>query len=331
MSRSYAEFARPSYRDTRWMETNWFSAVTKDAHIRLHFWTGFRLNNGVATTKVYAFSRFCDSVLDMDLCDMQYNSPIGAARLSDFSLESGIAVKARPAPSTYDLTYDSRCGRMTAELTFTALMPPVDLSFTKIEGGTEGFVSFHRTSGIGAPANRSGTEPYGHIDQTMRATGTVTLDGIVHEVDCVSNRDHSWSPRAEVGHTIGAFDMIHFDEELTLLVHVTDDETGSTEVSHGYLLRDGKPLRLSSADVSYEREGFRIVGARYDVVDEHGAEYTVTGRARASAEIDGGQNIFLVMGLLDCEWDGRRGYGEVQWHDYIPRLQGVRASRRSEG
>lgn len=328
MSRSYAEFARPSYRDTRWLETHWFSALTTDA-IRLHFWMGFRLNTGVATTKVYAFSQFCDSVLDMEMCDMQYNSPIGAARLSDFSLESGVAVKGRHAPRAYDLTYRSGCGRMTADLAFDALMEPADLSVTKIPDSPEGFVAFHRGPRVGAPTNRTGTEPSGHIDQTMAVRGTVTIDGVAHQVDCVANRDHSWSPRAEVGHTIGTFDMVHFGQELTLLVHTGETPDGEPTVSHGYLLRDGKTLRLKSAQVSYEREGLRIVGSCYRIVDENDIEYRITGRARGSAEIDGGQNIYLVMGLFDCEWAGRTGYGEIQWHDYIPRLQGIRAAQRA--
>ncbi len=328
MSRSYAEFARPSYRDTRWLETHWFSALTTDL-IRLHFWIGFRLNTGVATTKIYAFSRFCDSVLDMEMCDMQYNSPIGAARLSDFCLESGVAVKAHRAPRAYHVTYRSACGRMTADLNFKALMEPADLAATKLPEGVDGFVSFHRTPGQGAPTNRAGTEPYGHIDQTMAVRGSVTIDGVVHEVDCVSNRDHSWSPRAEVGHTIGTFDMVHFGEELTLLLHTGETPDGEPKVSNGYLLRDGEFRALRSAHVSYEREGLRIVGVRYRIVDQDDVEYRIAGRARGSAEIDGGQNIYLVMGLFDCEWDGRRGYGEVQWHDYIPRLQGVHAARRA--
>ncbi|MGE2716282.1 DUF7064 domain-containing protein [Mycolicibacterium litorale] len=328
MSRSYAEFARPSYRDSRWMETHWFSAVTTDS-IRLHFWVGFRLNTGVATTKIYAFSQLCDSVLDMEMCDMQYNSPIGAARLSDFALESGVAVKGHPAPRVYDLTYRSACGRMNADLTFEALMAPADLSVTKIPDGPAGFVAFHRGPRHGAPENRTGTEPSGHIDQTMAVRGNVTIDGVAHDVDCVANRDHSWSPRAEVGHGIGTFDMIHFGRDLTLLVHTGETPTGDPVASHGYLLRDGAVLGLKSAEIAYERAGLRIVGVRYRVIDENDVEYRITGKARGSAEIDGGQNIYLVMGLFDCEWDGRTGYGEVQWHDYITRLQGVRAAQRA--
>ncbi|WP_040841404.1 DUF7064 domain-containing protein [Nocardia brevicatena] len=160
-------------------------------------------------------------------------------------------------------------------------------------------------------------------------TGSVVIDGTEHPVDCVSNRDHSWSPRAEVGHTIGTFDLIHFGEELTLLTHTGERADGAPEVSHGYVLREGRALRLSKADVRYVREGLRITGLRYDAVDEEGTSYAITGSARASAEIDGGQNIFLVMGLFDCEWEGRTGYGEVQWHDYISRLQGVLAAQRA--
>ncbi|WP_196073207.1 DUF7064 domain-containing protein [Nakamurella alba] len=326
MSRSYGDFTRPSYREPRWLETQWFSAVTTDTMIRLHFWMGFRTNLGVAVSKVYAYSGHCESVLDMELADMQYHSPIGSDRLSDFSLLSGVAVRGR-APQRYELTYRSKCGRMTARLTFEALMDPVTLDFSAIDGGGEGFTAFHRQAAAGPPG-RSGDEPYGHIDQTMAVTGTVVLDGIEHAVDCVSNRDHSWSPRAEFRHGIGTFDLFHFGRELTLLTHTSENAAGEPVVSNGYVLTGAGPVPLRSAEVDYTRDGFRTSAVRYRVTDTNGVDYEITGTTRGSAVIDGGQNIFLVMDLLDCTWDGRSGWAEIQWHDDIMRLQGVRAAQR---
>lgn len=327
MPRSYADFARPTYADPRWLETHWFSAVTEESKIRLHFWMGFRSNLGVAVTKVYAYSQISDSMLDMDLNDMQYHSPIGANRLSDFSLSSGVSVRARSVPHEYDLRYRSSCGRLEADLHYTSIMEPVDLDFTAIADATEGFVAFHRKFGVGSPENRSGTEPTGHIDQTMRVTGQVVVDGEVHSVDCVSNRDHSWSPRGEVGHGIGGYDEIHFGEDLNACVHTAKNAFGGYDVSHAYVVRHGEARKVTKASVTYERDGFRVTSARYELLDEKGEEYVITGSPRASATLDGGQNIFLVMDLLDCEWNGLQGYSEVQWHDWISRLQGERRAK----
>lgn len=331
MPRSYGEFARPSYGDPRWMETQWFSAVTKDSGMRLHFWMGFRTNLGVATSKVYAFSHLGDGVLDMDLCDMQYHMPIGASRLSDYVLESGVRVRATRAPAHYELHYASQCGRMQAELVIDSLMDPVDLGYTKIDGVvTPGFVAFHKAASTSAPEGRTGTEPHGHIDQTMAVRGQVVLDGEVHEVDCVANRDHSWSPRAEHHHSAGTFDMFHYGRELTLLTHTGEDTERNPIVTHGYVLRGDQTRRIRSATVEYERDdSFPIVSVRYDVVDAAGERYELAGRATATAEIDGGQNMYLVMGLYESEWNGIPGYGEVQWHDYIPRMEGSRRRARA--
>jgi hypothetical protein len=327
MPRSFGDFARPTYAEPRWMETQWFSAVTKDSMIRLHIWVGFRTNLGVATSKVYAFSTMGENLLDMDLNDMQYHQPIGAQRLGDFSLVGGVSSKAHPAPGRYTVGYRSRCGRMTAKLELVALMEPVDLAYTAIEGARPGFTAFHHTYAASTDA-RAGEEPVGHIDQTMRVTGTIGLDGEVHEVDCVSNRDHSWSPRAEFYHRIGTFDLFHFGEELTLLTHTGEDSDGVPYVTNGYLLESGRVQGLVEAAVTYEKEGLRTRRVHYRVVGEDHREREITGTARASAEIDGGQNILLVMDLFDAEWDGRTGYGEVQWHDEISRAQGVRRRAR---
>ncbi|WP_040167511.1 DUF7064 domain-containing protein [Microbacterium gorillae] len=328
MARGYADFTRPAYRDPRWLETNWFSFVTDDG-IRVHFWVGFRVNLEVASTKVYAFSRDSASVLDMDFVDTQYHVPIAGDRLGDYALASGISVKGTPAPDRYRISYASKCGRMQATLEAEALMAPVGLDFTAITGAERGFTAFHRTRGT-APEDRAGDEPVGHIDQTMRVRGTLTIDGVSHDVDCIANRDHSWSPRAEYRNGIGTFDLFHFGEELTLLTH-TAERDGRAVVSNGYVLVGGEARRLRSAEVEHQRRGFRTHRITYRVVDDQGDAYEIAGTSRAGAEIDGGQNILLVLDLFDAEWAGRTGYGEVQWHDDITRVQRERREAMLRG
>lgn len=320
MTRSYADFIRPAYRDYRWLETHWFSATTKHERLRVHFWVGFRTNLDVAATKVYAYSASTSCVLDMDFLDTQYHLPIGAARLSDFSLPSGLSVRGCPAPDRYELRYRSRCGRMRADLEFTAVMPPVDLEFTKIDNSASGFAAFHRTTATG--------DSVGHIDQTMRVTGEVELDGVIHSVDCLSNRDHSWSPRAEFRNSCGSFDELHFGDELTVLAHTVERERGWPMVTNAYVLRRGQVRRVSKASVTYDRDGLRTESLRYDVVDETDERYQISARTRCSAALDAGQNQYMVVGQLDAVWDDRPGQGEFMWHDDISALQRRRADER---
>ncbi|MFE5706096.1 hypothetical protein [Rhodococcus koreensis] len=328
MPRSYVDFARPTFREYRWLETSWFSAWTETG-MRLHFWTGFRTNLGVATTKVFAVSTVADTLLDMDYCDQQYHIPYGDdTRLSDYSLWSGISVKGRPAPKKWDLAYRSPDGRLTADLEISALMAPVEISWSEVAGAGEGFVGFHKSAGSSLPDSRAGQEPTGHVDQTVRVVGHVVIDGETQAVDCVAQRDHSWSPRAEFRHAPGNFDQVHFGEDLTLLTMVTQRADGSPDPTHAYVLRDNKPRRVREISVRYHREGFKTRRVEYDVTDETGERYELVGEQYASMEIDMGPNIYVVFDQLRFQWEGREGLGETQWHHEVMKLQRERRAAR---
>jgi hypothetical protein len=329
MPRSYRDFARPTYRETRWLETQWVGFWTR-AGMRLHLWTGFRMNLDVATTKVFAVSEVAQTVLDMDYCDQQYHIPMGAARLADFSLSSGMSSKGHPAPDAWTVGYHSPDGRLHVDVEVTSLMAPVDLSFTALEGASAGFVGFHHTAGPGLPENRSGLEPTGHIDQTVRVVGAVVIDGEHQEVDGVGQRDHSWSPRMAFKHSPGNFDNIHFGEEMTLLAQSIQRTDGSAEVTHAYVLRGHETRRVRDISVEYERDGFRTRKFRYKLTDEVGERYVIVGEQRSSMEIDMGPNIYVAFDQFDCEWNGHSGLAETQWHHEIMKLQRERRLARKE-
>src|SRR5690606_21235659 len=132
------------------------------------------------------YSRSGD-VLDFDFHDAQWQQPLGAARLSDFATVSGLTVRGHPAPDAYYLQLRSRCGRVHAEIEYTALMRPVNLKETAVGPVRAGFAAFHRAG--------RGDVPIGHTDQTMHAIGQLRIDDDHFDVDCITNRDHSWSPR----------------------------------------------------------------------------------------------------------------------------------------
>lgn len=331
MPRNYKDFARPTFRESRWLETQWFSAWSETG-MRLHLWIGFRTNLEIVTTKVFAVSKVAESILDMDYCDQQYHVPMGDARLGDFKLSNGISLKGHPAPKEWTVKFQSPCGRFRADLEVTSLMDPVGLDWTKIEGSGPGFVGFHQTSDPGLPQDRAGIEPVGHIDQTVAVVGEMEVDGETSPVDCVAQHDHSWSPRAEYRHSPGNYDTIHFGRDLSLVGHVRELPDGSPDVTHAYVLREGEARQIREISVEYRREGFRTRAFEYKLTDQSGEAYTISGERRSGFEIDMGPNIYISFDQFDCQWDGHEGLAETQWHNEIMRMQGERrAASRAEG
>jgi hypothetical protein len=318
MPQSYRELARPSFGDARWLETNWFSALT-DQGLRLHIWVGFRTNLGVVMSRVYAYTGHAATVADMAYYDAQYHLPIHGARLGRYDLDTGVSVRAVDPGVHYDVRLRTR--RLAATLDIRALMPPVGIHDIAL-AGSDGFTAFQRRSDPGLPEDRAGLEPSGHIDQTMHVTGTVELDGAVHAVDCVANRDHSWSSRPEFGGGIGSFDLLHFGPERSILLQTTrDPRDGATRATHAYVLDGGRVLPAAEVAVEHVRERRHLRAATYRVVTVDGEVFEARAeRPASSAEFSDG-NAYTVLDLLDAESAGRPGYLESMWHADTPMLQ----------
>jgi hypothetical protein len=316
---SYRDFHRPAYRDYRWLETCWFSFFEPCNGIRGHLRAAFRSNLDVAHGMVNIYSRG-GGVLDMDFFDNQMHLPIGASRYSDFALPNGLAVSGHPAPDAYTLTFRSRCGRVDLQLEYKALMAPADLQATHVGTPAAGFAAFHR------PAQ--GDVEVGHIDQTFRVRGRLKLDSDEYDIRCVSNHDHSWSPRAEFRNSCGTFDVLHFDEDLTVLLHASERRFGHPEVTNGYVLRGAEVRQIRSAKVEYRRDGILPRELTYDIVDSSGERLEVSASVAHSLGQDQGSNGYTVMSFFRPRWNGRDGVGESMWHWDIPHLQRlIRAAR----
>jgi len=219
----YADFQRPAYRDSRWLETHYYGFYVPEHGIRAHLRAAFRLNQGVVFSLVAIYSR-SGGVLDMDLWDSQMHVPLGSNRYSDFRLDSGMAFRGHPASKAVSVTFRSRCGRVSLETEHEALMPPATLDFTEVSTDAAGFASFLRPP--------QGDTEIGHVDQTYRVRGRLRIDDDHYDVDCVANHDHSWSPRAEFKSACGIFDNIHFGEDLTLFTMGSEETLGQTSITH---------------------------------------------------------------------------------------------------
>lgn len=316
----WSDFHRPAFRDWRWLETNWFSFFIPEHGIRGHLRAAFRTNQQVAFTMVAIYSR-SGGVLDMDFFDSQMHVPMGTARYSDFDLASGLSYKAHPAPDAYTVKFSSRCRRVDLELECEALMPPAGLDITTLLGGPDGFAAFHRSAQQEAPV--------GHIDQTFRVRGKLAIDSDSYAVDCVSNRDQSWSPRGEFKSLCGIFDTFHFGEEMSFMAQALERPFGSPRVTHAYLLIGREVRRVLAADVSYARDGFVTRKVQYRIKDETGEEHEIKAEVLHAVTQDQGSNGLTVMNYCATEWRGNSGVGESMWHWDIPRMQGiVRTARK---
>lgn len=320
---TYADFQRPAFNDRRWLETCYFGFYVPEHGIRGHFRAAFRVNQGVVFTLAAIYSR-SGGVLDMDLWDSQMHVPMGLARYSDFSLESGFSVKGHRPPDNYTVGFKSRCGRVEYNAEYVALMPPTDTGFSQLAAVDPGFAAFLRPP--------QGDVSTGHVDQTFRVEGTLRIDKDVYPVSCVANHDHSWSPRAEFKSGCGVFDNLHFGEELTLFTMGSEHPLGQPEITHAYILRGSELRKVRSATVRYERAGFITKALRYEVEDETGERYVIEADVPHAIEQDQGSNGYTVMNYCVPRWEGRTGYGESMWHWDIPKMQGiVRAAHQKDG
>ncbi|MEQ9662754.1 MAG: hypothetical protein RLN87_09430 [Parasphingopyxis sp.] len=318
----WSDFHRPAFRDWRWLETSWFGFFVPEVNMRGHLRAAFRTNQEVVFSMVNIYSRG-GGVLDMDFFDSQMHVPLGLARYSNFSLQSGLSYRGHPAPDHYTVEYRSRCGRVALSLEYDALMPPAGLDITTLEGGEGGFAAFHRPSKQNAPT--------GHIDQTFKVVGELVLDGDRYDVNCVSNHDQSWSPRSEFNSMCGTFDNFHWGEEMTFSAQAVEQPFGSPRVTHAFLLMGNEVRKIRSADVSYERNGFETTRIRYDVVDETGEEHQISAEVLHTLTQDQGSNGITAMGYCIPENRGRKGMGETMWHWDIPEMQRiVREARKGD-
>lgn len=319
----WREFHRPAYRDWRWLETSWFGFFVPDAGLRGHLRAAFRLNQGTAFSMANIYSRG-GGVLDMDFFDSQMHVPIGPTdRHCDFRLASGLEVRGRRAPMEYRVDFTSRCGRVVAGLEYEALMEPADLKVTTLDAEA-GFAAFHRQQKMSSP-------PTGHIDQTFRVRGSVCIDGDRYDVNCVSNRDQSWSPRSEFKSLCGTFDNIHFGEDLTVCVQAVESPVGAPRITHGYVLRGSEVRRLKSADVQYRRRGLTPTAMKHVLTDETGETYEIESTVPYAICQDQGSNGLTVMGYALPEWGDQKGYGETMWHWDIPEMQRlIRQARKAD-
>lgn len=322
--RAALDFARPAYRDPRWVEAVEVAAVTTRDRLHFQLVAEFATNLDVAHTRVVVHAGDAASPVDLDFSDVQFNLPIGTSRLSGVSLASGVVMRTSVPHKEYELEYLSACGRVEARMEMTAVTAPVTGDVTRQESGDV------RGSADVEPDDDA--RP-GRIDQLVSVRGDLRVDDSFYTMDCLANRAHRWGSVPDVLPTPVGVDEIHFGEHLSVLVDAVQERPGWLTVRHAYVVRKGELRRVSSASVVYEGEqgagGYRAL--RYELTDETGEMHRIAATVASTSVLDCGQNRRAELRRLDAAWNEYTGHGRSVWHSDMRDLQRERrGSRRAK-
>jgi len=186
---------------------------------------------------------------------------------------------------------------------------------------------------IGDPIMRANNK---HFEQVMRATGTLVLRGETYKVDCLPVRDRSWGEQRPESHNPSppyTWVTGTFGVDLAFNVGSHDDPDRKPDwieimpapkriFNDGWVVRNGRQRRIVRSTKLTKRDGVRRapVTHDYEFEDDQGEVYHITGRVIAQVPHSGWANATCHCGLVEWNWDDRKGYGEtqeVQWNDYV--------------
>ncbi len=185
---------------------------------------------------------------------------------------------------------------------------------------------------VGVPIMRANNK---HFEQVMHATGSLTLRGKDYAVDCYPVRDRSWAePRPENHNPAPPYTWVTgtFGPDFAFNVGSHDDPERNPDwadvmavpkriFNDGWVVVKGEQRRVVKASKITERTTLTQapIVHRYSFEDDKGDRYEMTGRLIAQMLWGGWSNSLCHVGLVEWDWDGRKGYGEsqeVQWNDY---------------
>lgn len=185
-----------------------------------------------------------------------------------------------------------------------------------------------------------------HFEQVMHCTGTLRLRGEEYRVDCHAVRDRSWGElRPESNAPLPPYTWVTgtFGSDFAFNVGSHDDPDrdpdwkGILDVparifNDGWVVVNGEQRRITQCSKITRRQGARNTPVTHDYMftDDKGDSYRITGRLIGQAEWGGWSNMTCHCGLVEWEWNGRKGYGESQecsWNEYGWRMGQARKAR----
>lgn len=286
-------------------ETAWFSFCHPARRLGGWFYTMVRPNIGTVAGGAWVW----DDSAHLPW-EVLYSANYSAQQLprdqdlTDITLPTGVSIRVIEPCMSYALGY-SDGDRLKASLRFDGVMPPEPLTST---GSTFGHAH--------------------HFDQIGHVTGELVLHGETMPIDCYSVRDRTWGRRPEdrprqAAYVTGAASATHG------FLAVTNIEDTRHPVAYGFLLRDGRTVRLTQGERKIERDATNgwITRIELHARDAEGRELVAVGESMSRIIIN--RHTFIdINSLIRWDMNGEIGWGEDQdmWpvHRWARRRRGAR-------
>jgi hypothetical protein len=295
-----ARLHTPSSPSRSWAETNYWGFHIPGTDYLVTIYALFRTNLNVVQTMVVINSRRAQAVWEGDYWDFQAHVPMGPdLDLTNYSLESGLTVRAIEPNQHYEVRFDDGEGT-SIEFTFRGLMPPFDIHDPEMD----------------PLAGEAWGDAYnGHFDQTGVFTGTVTLRGHAMPFECVSTWDHSWGIRPERHRSSLSWLHAHFSADYAIhamLAYDVADRATTMTLTHGYVMDHGKAYGMRAGSGTTEHDGWYPSVKDITLTDVRGKEYRLRGTGRTTFPLHAWPNIMFFNALMDwTDQDGNTAVGET--------------------
>lgn len=288
----------------RWAhETSWFWWYLPEQAIGGWSYHWIRPNIGVSGGGVWVWDATTTSYFEAPYFTNYANQPIEDDRdLRDHRFASGVHLRMLTPLNKYELSFQDR-DLLSFELVFDSITAPWVGSL------------------VGDPGRPM------HLDQFGRVTGQMTLHGTDYQVDCIASRDRSWHVRDErwkrgaIGYCDGADEaagtaFLAISGRVFLPAGVDEHRIQQEQIHSGYLIRDGRRLRLVAGSRNVERDIVTgcIDRIAIDAVDSQGRALVVNGEVVSRIAIPN-PGVHGIVWITLIRWvfdDGAIAWGQDQ-------------------
>lgn len=229
---------------------------------------------------------------------------------SNFKLWNGLEVQTISPLREYRYLYNGVEESCSFDLNFRGLMHPFDTHDPQENCLLPKEGNLAEATGFGDGwAN-------GHFDTIGHITGTLNLHGKSYNVDCVDGMDRSWGPRKE-SHVPGV-NWLHITFGPDLGIHLTvgliikDEKIVYEPLRFGYIIEGGERFGITAAKVNAEHTHMLPTQMQFEIVDERGKTWLITGNAIATTPwYHFAPNNVAYVSLFRFECNGRIGYSHA--------------------
>jgi hypothetical protein len=288
-------------QDPTWGETNFFGFYVAERNLCGSVYVVARPQLGVASSHIVLYDKVSLSRKDCVYLDCRQHLP-APEKLSDYTLNNGLSVRAVCPPRDFELSYTGTDGT-ELDLRFDALMDPYDI---------------HDHRAPGQAGDRLTTTSYkGHFDMTGRVTGFVDIRGERIDVDCIDTIDHSWGPKAENDKAMACWMHAHFGPDYVLHAILMFDPAAAPNDEYtfvsGYVLENGEVRSLTSGIAVASRADYLGITMDVTFTDDRQRDHRILGGTIAATNVPwfSSKDVHYALHRWTTA-DGRVGYGCVQ-------------------